>query len=117
MVARDWGSYYASKVQYRDGITSVNDVNDGWALIYTWVTLAVTGTFYPQTGDGTDAESNPDCHGYRHRHPNFRRSRTCNWAAIASAMGRWHNLMIGDTIFPTLLVTRLRVMREAWPLV
>ncbi|MCG8394352.1 MAG: hypothetical protein MI745_14835, partial [Pseudomonadales bacterium] len=36
LVARDWGLHaYASKVQYRDGVTSANAIDDGWALIYT----------------------------------------------------------------------------------
>ena len=101
LVARDWGLHaYASKVQYRDGITSVNDVNDGWALIYTLGDISSNWYLYPQTGDGTDAESNP---GF-----------TMDIATAIQTLGgadpvtgrplrqRWEdgtNLMIGDTDF------------------
>lgn len=58
LVARDWGLHaYASKVQYRDGVTSDNDVNDGWALIYTLGDISSNWYLYPQAGGGTDAET------------------------------------------------------------
>jgi len=101
LVARDWGLHaYASKVQYRDGVTSDNDVDDGWALIYTLGDISGNWYLYPQAGGGTDAETDP---GF-----------TMDIATAIQTIGgadpdtgrplrqRWEdgtNLMIGDTNF------------------
>lgn len=101
LVARDWGLHaYASKVQYRDGTTSANDVDDGWALIYTLGDISSNWYIYPQAGAGTDADTDP---GF-----------TMDVATAIQTIGgadpvtgrplrqRWEdgtNLMIGDTDF------------------
>ena len=101
LVARDWGLHaYASEVQYRDGVNSVNDINDGWALIYTLGDISSNVYLYPQSGNGTDAETDA---GF-----------TMDIATAIQTVGgadavtgrplrqRWEdgtNLMIGDTDF------------------
>lgn len=101
LVARDWGLHaYASKVQYRDGVTSANDFDDGWALIYTLGDISSNWYLYPQAGGGTDAETDA---GF-----------TMDIATAIQTVGgadpdtgrplrqRWEdgtNLMIGDTDF------------------
>lgn len=101
LLARDWGLHaFASKVQYRDGVTAANDVDDGWALIYTLGDISSNWYLYPQAGDGTDAETSP---GF-----------TMDVATAIQTVGgtdpvtgrplreRWENgtnLMIGDTDF------------------
>ena len=101
LVARDWGLHaYASKVQYRDGVTSANDVDDGWALIYTLGDISSNWYLYPQSGGGTSVDTDA---GF-----------TMDIATAIQTVGgadavtgrplrsRWENgtnLMIGDTDF------------------
>jgi len=101
LVARDWGLHaYASEVRYLDGVDSDNDVDDGWALIYTLGDISSNLYLYPQAGGGADAETDA---GF-----------TMDIATAIQTVGgadpdtgrplrqRWEdgtNLMIGDTDF------------------
>lgn len=100
LVARDWGLHaYSSRVVYRDGVSAANDINEGWALIYTLGDISANWYLYPEAGDGSEGS------------PGFSMDvlTAIQTEGGADANGRpdrtrWENgthLMIGDTDFQT----------------
>ncbi|WP_232211670.1 DUF6160 family protein [Alcanivorax sp. DG881] len=101
IINREWGLHaYSSKVVYRDGVSAANNIDEGWALIYTLGDISTNWYLYPQSGDGATPGS-----------PGFTMDVV---AAIQTEGGadangrpdrsRWENgthLMIGDTDFQT----------------
>ena len=101
IINREWGLHaYSSKVVYRDGVSATNNIDEGWALIYTLGDISTNWYLYPQPGDGATRGS-----------PGFTMDVV---AAIQTEGGadangrpdrsRWENgthLMIGDTDFQT----------------
>jgi len=84
VIARDWGLHaYSSTVQYRDGVDSGKDFNEGWALIYTLGDISNNLYLHPKTGGGLGVDI------------------TLAIQTIGTtAEDRWQNgthLMIGDT--------------------
>ncbi|KGD65761.1 hypothetical protein Y5S_00985 [Alcanivorax nanhaiticus] len=101
IINREWGLHaYSSKVVYRDGVSAANNVDEGWALIYTLGDLSTNWYLYPQSGNGTSRNS-----------PGFTMDAlvAIQTEGGADANGRpdrmrWENgthLMIGDTDFET----------------
>ena len=100
IVTRDWGLHaYSSRVVYRDGVSAANDIDEGWALIYTLGDISSNWYLYPQAGDGT--EGSPGL--------TMDLVTAIQTEGGADANGRpdrmrWENgthLMIGDTDFQT----------------
>lgn len=53
ILTREWGLHaYSSKVIYRDGVNASNDIEEGWAIIYTLGDVSSNWYLYPQAGDG-----------------------------------------------------------------
>lgn len=101
IINREWGLHaYSSKVVYRDGDSVANNVDEGWALIYTLGDISTNWYLYPQAGDGASPGS-----------PGFTMDVlvAIQTEGGADANGRplplrWENgthLMIGDTDFQT----------------
>ncbi len=101
IINREWGLHaYSSRVVYRDGVSALNNVDEGWALIYTLGDISTNWYLYPQAGDGSTASS-----------PGFNMDVlvAIQTEGGADANGRpdrsrWENgthLMIGDTDFQT----------------
>lgn len=101
IINREWGLHaYSSKVVYRDGDSVANNVDEGWALIYTLGDISTNWYLYPQAGDGASPSS-----------PGFTMDVlvAIQTEGGADANGRpdrsrWENgthLMIGDTDFQT----------------
>lgn len=100
IINREWGLHaYSSKVVYRDGDSVANNVDEGWALIYTLGDISTNWYLYPQAGDGGEGS------------PGFTMDAlvAIQTEGGADANGRpdrsrWENgthLMIGDTDFQT----------------
>lgn len=101
IINREWGLHaYSSKVVYRDGDSAANNIDEGWALIYTLGDISTNWYLYPQSGDGATPGS-----------PGFTMDVlvAIQTEGGADANGRpdrlrWENgthLMIGDTDFQT----------------
>lgn len=101
IINREWGLHaYSSRVVYRDGVSAANNIDEGWALIYTLGDISTNWYLYPQSGDGSTLGS-----------PGFSMDvvTAIQTEGGADANGRpdrsrWENgthLMIGDTDFQT----------------
>lgn len=101
IINREWGLHaYSSRVVYRDGVSAANNIDEGWALIYTLGDISTNWYLYPQAGDGSTLGS-----------PGFTMDvvTAIQTEGGADANGRpdrsrWENgthLMIGDTDFQT----------------